>query len=57
MVYNQLTLAVEQLVKRNGSIRTFENIVLVDFDHRHVGSQLGELVRVARVFFLLLEEL
>lgn len=57
MIDDQLLLVVEQLLKGDGPVWSFEYIVLLDLDHWHACAKRSDLIRVSRQFFLLLEQL
>lgn len=57
MIYNQLALAVEEFIERDGSIGPCEHVFLVHLDHRHVGTERGNFVGVPRMLFLLFQEI
>lgn len=61
MIHDELALAVEhasQIQRPESAVLSWagEGVVCVDFDHRRVGSELGEFVTLTRMLFLLLQE-
>jgi hypothetical protein len=57
VIYDQLTLAVKKIAERNLSAWSFENVFLLQANHREPASFGGHAVSVFREFFLVCEEL